>query len=452
VPLNYPALTRSAATVPATLRDPLILAAAALVVFVSIFPRAAAAVFLALCLGAAIVAFSPARRPDWSTRVASPLIWTAPIWTALAFAAWSMLTAAWSPAPWSSLSKPLYFAAGAAGLAIVAAGARTLARTTLWRILQGALLGLLIGGAILAIETLTDQALTRFFYNAFPSLRAGLDKQVVMVNGIVEQVKENNINRRATIITLLLAPALLTAALASEKWVRWGATALILVLAAILMRYSAHQSSQAAIVAATLAYFLARVAPRTALTVIAAAWVACCLLVVPMVMALHATSIHKNENGLFFSARHRIVIWNTTAEKIMKSPILGIGADATATVTEARAQNPDAALVEKDGQFTPDTARHAHNVYLQTWYELGAVGAVLLMALGLAALAAINRSTTALQPYLLAEFAAIAGMIAFSFSLWQVWFQGAIGLGVLILLIGQPVAGPGKPNNELAGS
>jgi exopolysaccharide production protein ExoQ len=69
------------------------------------------------------------------------------------------------------------------------------------------------------------------------------------------------------------------------------------------------------------------------------------------------------------------------------------------------------------------------------WYELGAIGAALFAAAGLAAVAAVGRARSQSQPLLLTQFAAVSGMIGFSFSIWQLWFQGAIGLGALALVL-----------------
>lgn len=166
-------------------------------------------------------------------------------------------------------------------------------------------------------------------------------------------------------------------------------------------------------------------------------WCSACLLVIPIVVALHQTDLHKKSSLGFTSARHRIVIWNTTAAKVWKSPILGIGADATATLTEVEAKQnlAETGNLPRDGQFEASAARHAHNVFLQVWYELGAVGALLFMAVGLAVLALIARVNATAQPALLAHFAAVVGLMSFSYSVWQLWFQGAIGLGIMAMTL-----------------
>jgi O-antigen ligase len=78
------------------------------------------------------------------------------------------------------------------------------------------------------------------------------------------------------------------------------------------------------------------------------------------------------------------------------------------------------------------TGPHAHNVYLQTWYELGAIGAVLFMALGLGVLRSIAHVPTTLLPYALASFAAASIVGAFSWGMWQAWFMAGFGIAAVL--------------------
>ena len=395
-------------------------------------PRAAATLFpmpIGLALGALLI------RPDRdNVRVGVNALMVALI----VFSAFGMLSALWSVAPLASLSKPLYLLGAALGIGVfaaIAAGTRT---TLLQPTARGLMVGLFAGALFLCFETLTDQAFTRFLFNHVSWVRIGREKNLQIVNDVIVKVGENEINRRATVVTMLLMPAFMMVLTLIEGLARRAGLVLLAVITAILMGFSGHQSSQAAIAAGAVAFGMALISPVWTRWLIGLTWCVCCLLIVPIVTSLHATDIHKNPKGLFFSARHRVVIWNTTAEQVKLAPWLGIGADATAAKTEARDKNlQDAGIAApKDGQFDTTTARHAHNVYLQVWYELGAAGAVLFTAIGLAALALIGQQRDKLQPFLLAQFAAVAAMIAFSFSLWQLWFLGAIGFGVLNLLIG----------------
>lgn len=412
------------------------LATACLVAFAIIFPRSATTIFqipgaIALCLWAT----RPHLRPHG-------LVLNGLLLALAGFGGWSILSAAWSLAPMASLTKPLFLIAGAVGVTVLYEVTKRSELEILDAITLGIFYGFLGGAALVCFETLSDQAITRWFMNTFAKLRQGYDKHLFLKDGVIIGVGEGNINRRATMVTMLIIPvALLLTGVTMSRFKQILLASWTAITAVILLK-STHQSSQAAILAGGIAFGLAQLSAVWTRRTVATAWCASCLLVVPLVLFLHNANLHKSER-VFNSARHRVVIWNTTAEEIKKAPLVGIGADASATKTEiqSRAEIASGSAV-RDGGYEVNTARHAHNVFLQVWYELGAIGAVLFMLTGLAALGLCAKAPAQAQPYLLAQFAAMAGMIAFSFSIWQLWLQGAFGLGLIVLLlaIAQPKA------------
>jgi O-Antigen ligase len=431
-----------------SLRLGLLALSAALVVIIAIVsPRSAAALFLLPVLAAVAIlnAQGVKDRPQLKLLGLPSAL--------LAFGAWAIVSAMWSEAPIASLTKPLFLIGGTLGTAVLFVLARQADIQILRSLAKGITVGLLVGGGFVAVEILTDQALARLAYNLVPSLQIGIEKHLTILNGQVVEISPTNINRRVTIVAMLMVPTALLLAHATSQLSKSLGYAALAAIAIVLMVFSGHQSSQAALVAAAAAYLLSTLSRTWALRVLALAWCVSSLLVVPLVMAAYESNIHRQSDALPHSAKHRVVIWNYTAEQVLKAPILGIGADATATIT-AKAEDARKRLgesVSKDGVFDKTAARHAHNVFLQIWYELGAIGAGLLTLIGLAALTAIARSPAFIQPFLLAQFAAVSGMIAFSFSIWQLWFEGAIGLGALALLLGLLLANrpeSSTPSNE----
>jgi O-antigen ligase len=83
---------------------------------------------------------------------------------------------------------------------------------------------------------------------------------------------------------------------------------------------------------------------------------------------------------------------------------------------------------------------HSHNDYLQTWYETGAVGALMLLVIGLLVLSSLARSSMQVQPYLYASFATSALLGGTSFSLWQPWFMASFGLTAVFAMLGWAMA------------
>lgn len=81
--------------------------------------------------------------------------------------------------------------------------------------------------------------------------------------------------------------------------------------------------------------------------------------------------------------------------------------------------------------FASAPGEHAHNLFLQTWYELGLIGAILLALAGAAIALRMRRLPKDIQPFAAASFAAFFGIAAFAWSIWQTWFMCAIGLLIL---------------------
>jgi hypothetical protein len=78
---------------------------------------------------------------------------------------------------------------------------------------------------------------------------------------------------------------------------------------------------------------------------------------------------------------------------------------------------------------------------LQTWYELGAAGVILLLAAGSAVILSIGRLAGAVQPFMLAQFAAFFVVAAVSWGMWQSWLMALTGLAALYATMAASFAG-----------
>lgn len=91
---------------------------------------------------------------------------------------------------------------------------------------------------------------------------------------------------------------------------------------------------------------------------------------------------------------------------------------------------------------------HSHSIYLQTWFELGLFGAVLLTLVGLSILSAIRSLAPRLQPYGYATFASAAAMAASSYGMWQAWFMASFGLCTALFALGAQCLSTAKCGGE----
>jgi hypothetical protein len=174
-------------------------------------------------------------------------------------------------------------------------------------------------------------------------------------------------------------------------------------------------------------------------------WCAAFVFVIPASFAAY-------ENGLHFakwlprSARARVILWEYTAEQALNRPLLGVGVDSTPRLS---IQQKAALDREKpEGFIYPRTmGHHAHNIYLQTWYELGAVGALLLAVAGAGVALPILLLPASAQSFAAGAFAAFAIVGAFAWGMWQSWCMCAIGLLPVYLRVAAAVVG-GKRNRS----
>jgi O-antigen ligase len=152
----------------------------------------------------------------------------------------------------------------------------------------------------------------------------------------------------------------------------------------------------------------------------------------PTALLAYRYNLH-NAPWLEATARHRIIIWNFTAQEVLRAPWLGVGARTTYVM----GPRLEPEIANRPGEaFKRTLSTHSHSIYLQTWFELGLIGATLLTLLGLSIVQAIWSLRADLKPYAYATFVAAALMAASSYGMWQIWFVGLFALCAALFGIG----------------
>ena len=343
------------------------------------------------------------------------------------FGAWLVINGSWSVAPFVAYGKiALYFLL----ISLTFWTAKVLARldhSLVVRLSLNLVLAVIAAGAVLAIEVLFDAPIRKAVMAMIPAL-APSPKHARIVDGVVMQIAAYTLNRPVAALCLLLWPALLAARFLFARPAGRAISALVVSLALIAIFFSRHESSMLAIIFSVAVFAAATLAPRLAPGLTAAGWIVATLLVVPIAHSAFSAGLHDSSSFVPRTGKARIIIWEYTARQVAKQPFSGVGIQSTKPLDEARLGR-----MEKPAGFVFPlrTSRHAHNVYLQTWYELGAVGALLLCLCGLVLLRWIWRLDGAIRPYALATFVAAAVIAAFSWGMWQPWFMAAFAMSTL---------------------
>jgi O-antigen ligase len=406
---------------------------AALVIAIVFQPHLTALLLPALGVYGYLSLHGESRRWPFSWRA----VWVLPS----IFALYVALTATWSRDPKSALVAGTLFGLFLLATRIAFLGTQQAERSCLKRLSNYFVAAVATGAVLLAITIYSQGALHKAISAVFPAL-APSDRDFVRFDGnSLAFVALPYFNRNVALLNLLLWPALLVLV---QRVVDWRTALLpigLFALVALTTLGSEHQTSVLALGASSLIFLIYRLSPRSARILVVLGWVAAVLLVRPAVLMAYDHDLHK-ASWLQKTARARIILWAYTARQMAKAPILGVGAQTTRAESEARRPT----VVLPGDAFPQWTGRHGHNIYLQTWYELGLIGAGLLLGLGLLILSWLWTLARPGQDYAAAAFVCASAMCAASFGMWQAWFIAACMLIVPMLSLGLRGNGDPPPN------
>lgn len=296
----------------------------------------------------------------------------------------------------------------------------------------GLWVGYLIGIVFFLIEFVTDQSVRIWLYNR---LQVGAEllrpeRYYLWEEGRLVNISSASLTRTIAPVTLLFWPVLMTVLGTVTKPRRRVVTLLLGALAIAVVMLSVHTTSKIAIVLGLLTYGFACKARQFTFYALATAWVLGFLVVVPAAHLMYRLDLH-NASWLKASGQHRIILWKNTAEQIRKAPIAGVGADMNYVLGPAidKTLPPD--------KFETSLSRHSHNTFLQTIFELGAVGALLLIMAGLGVLWQIRRLDAELQPFAYAMMAVGGVYFTASYGMWQTWYMSLFGIAAVLFALGR---------------
>lgn len=402
-----------------TLRAIGALGGAALVLLL-VVPRTSPAVMVLLVLIAAVTA---GISPGWArlTRLTLPAALT------LALAAWGLISVAWAADRGEAIGKSTMLAAFTLAVVWTQHALREAQPELLRQAARVSLIAFAAGLAYLCVEEITGHALKRALFTVLPFTRPSTKHMSefdgdIAVNGYIA-------NRNMAAAILVLWPMLLMARSLIDEGRRLPAIAALILLTGVALSLSQHETSLIALILSSLVFAICIYWPKLGLAAVAAGWLVATLLVVPIVgWASRGATLHE-ASWLPHSARHRIVLWAYAAEQIPYRPFTGVGAASTKSIDAARGSQVD---VVPGTKFQWRSGPHAHNVYLQTWYELGAVGAALLCAAGLGMIAVLSRLPRGALPFGAAAMTSAAVTAAFSYGMWQPWFMALFAVSAAL--------------------
>jgi O-Antigen ligase len=347
-----------------------------------------------------------------------------------AFGCYIVINASWSVNLAQAYGKVVFYWFALALVCLAIAGLRRLADRTLERLQQAIVAAVAIAAALLAFEVLSGCLIQRILFSMVPGIRPN-HKHIQVADGWVTAIEPYMLNRNITALCLVIWPSLLMlrTLLGTQMAHRIGLPGLAVAASAVLP--SDHATSVIALTLAGVAFVGVTLAAPIMRGLIVVAWTAAALLAVP-VASLAFDHHLQHAEWLPQSARNRIILWGYTAGEIKMAPLLGVGVASTRDLDAARA----AAAARPDGYGYPlRTGRHSHSIFMQTWYELGGIGAVLLLGIGLMGIGVLWRLPPPDQPLAFAAFVTVVTIGASGWGMWQTWFMAGCGIWAVLLAL-----------------
>ncbi|WP_158008033.1 O-antigen ligase family protein [Methyloceanibacter superfactus] len=304
---------------------------------------------------------------------------------------------------------------------------------------KSALAGLVLGVAFLLLELVFDEPIKRYIANHVILLFDLAPKKVVIVDGEIVDVKASVLNRNVTSLVLLLIPGLMFTSALAARTRRHAVLAALVLAAAICVLISESGTSLVAFSLGALVLGASALSLKATRVGLMVAWTIAMVFAVPLSALPYDLGWNRWTWLPPASVAARFYIWKHMADEVWKTPIMGVGIRGArglklqlpADPKMLREANPVA-----DGRRVP----HPHNIFLQIWLELGAIGAALALGLGLVALWQIGTLPALVQAGANGLFAAGAAVGASGFDLWQTWLFASYVFAWAAILLAKRLA------------
>jgi O-antigen ligase len=243
---------------------------------------------------------------------------------------------------------------------------------------------------------------------------------------------QSRLNRGATALVMMVWPA---AALLWRRGAAWGALLLLAVVAVALHLMTSGAAVLGAVAGGATAV-LALSHPKAGRVVIVSA-----VVLALAGMSFVAKEIYRRDwqdaEWLDGSARHRVEIWNYTADLISRKPLTGWGFDASRAIPKARPFEQ----VGKN-QLLP---LHPHNAPLQILLELGVVGAVIVFVLLMLLVGRIEGLPRPARVCGQALFVSTLAIACTAYGLWQNQWLAMMFSAALLFPLTSPALATSSP-------
>jgi hypothetical protein len=176
---------------------------------------------------------------------------------------------------------------------------------------------------------------------------------------------------------------------------------------------SDNQTAMISLIVGTVSFVAALILPRLTIYLVGFGWFLATLAIMPITYYVHDTLQLQLNPHIPSSGQARFPIWHEVAQRVQESPYWGHGVVSLQ------------ALVQSGRGFLGEHA-HSHNVFMQTWYETGFLGALALLSCGIVLLIRLYRYPRGLVCYGVATLVTLT--LSFATTAWEIWVPWHLGI------------------------
>lgn len=229
--------------------------------------------------------------------------------------------------------------------------------------------------------------------------------------------------RGTAVLAILTIPAAALLLRQGKPWLSGGLIAVAAVAVSLMPMAASAVALAAGLFVAVIVWFAGK---RAATAVMATICLLCFAAPWVFTSLVPPERFGRNIVAVPPSWQHRLGIWEFVGARTLHRPVLGHGYDSARVIGE---ESGTVTVVTPTGSSERKRLPlHPHNVALQVWLELGAVGVALFAAVLLAAAALVARTEGSRMFHPAVFGVAISALVvmALSYGAWQNWWHAAM--------------------------
>lgn len=309
-------------------------------------------------------------------------------------------------------------------------------------IIKYLVIGAFAGIVWLALEMYFSAPITTFIYSNFTDNHPLVGKRGIFVGDDLIGLNPVTFNKHAGALILVLFPTLLIANSRFKKTYSKFLFFGVLMVGSFTIIVSHNETTKIALTAGLMTLLISMYSKKLIHWLLLSGFFIAIIAAIPSAKLPMMLDLHK-ASWVANSAKERFYIWDYTADQTALSPMIGFGTVAARHMSRNYLKKNLISEKTRNGNqlhyWSKENNRfylhsHAHNGFLQIWFDLGAIGSLSFLFICFAVFQRINKLPDQLKPTIYAFCASVFFVVLTGFGFWQTWLWTVFSCSVLAIV------------------